>query len=264
MCFPIIYKNCNIIKMTTPATLTSSPHFDLNSMLNLQKFYAHDLTKIKINPGPAGDDANDNAIKGLTAKLNSMSTNVSDSQAQAHAVLFKQKIVNNILETESDRLDAKKANIDTAMQGQKRMIALNNNYQKRYAAYTKIMIAITVGLVIYIFMDRLMALMPFIPELVFYIIIIVILGGIIFYCYLVWIDVKRRELTNFDEIALPAPDLSGTPTASSSTTPSTTPSGAGGPGSKTDYDGCVGQDCCGYDAEGDPIPWSPTTGCSIR
>lgn len=252
--------------MATPSSssaTTSSPHFDLTGVLNLQKKYATDLTRIKVDPNT--DNANSNAITNLTNQLNSMATNVVGSQTQAQAVLYKQKIVNDILETENNRLKDKEANVRTAMEGQKRMIALNNNYQKRYAAYTKIMIAITVGLVIYIFMDKLMALMPFIPELVFYIIIIVILGGIIFYCYLVWIDVKRRELTNFDEIALPAPDLSGTPSANANAgamrTPSGTGTGTGGSNSKVD---CVGPDCCGYNTStGEPIPWNPDTGCSI-
>ena len=242
------------------ATPNSSPHFDLNSIFQLQKNYALDLTKIKIDP--TTDTGNQNAIGDLTSKLNSMNTNLAGSQAQANAVIYKQKLVNDILETEKQRLDAKKANIDTAMQGQKRMIALNNNYQKRYAAYTKIMIALTIGIVIYIFMDKLMVLMPFIPQIVFYLIIIVILGLIIGYCYLVWIDVQRRELTNFDEVALPPPDLSGSPAADSNAGGS--PSGAGtNSGNGVDYSNCVGADCCGVDANNNPIPWSPTTGCSI-
>lgn len=244
--------------MTTPS---SSPHFDLNSLLQLQKNYALDLTSIKADG--TTDTGNQNAIQNLTNKLNSMSTNLAGSQAQANAVIYKQKIVNDILETEKQRLDSKKANIDTAMEGQKRMIALNNNYQKRYAAYTKIMIVITIGIVIYIFMDKLMVLMPFIPEIVFYLIVIVILGGVVFYSYLVWMDVKRRELTNFDEIALPAPDLSGSPSAKSGAAGSGV-GGAGGTPGSTDFSNCVGSACCGYDANtGEPIPWDPNTGCSI-
>lgn len=246
--------------MTTP---TSSPHFDLNGILNLQKNYALDLTKIPIDPNTNSN--NNTAITNLTNKLNSMSANVTNSQAQAQAVLYKQKLVNDILDTEKHRLDAKKANIDTAMQGQKRMIALNNNYQKRYAAYTKIMIAITVGLVIYIFMDKLMALMPFIPEIVFYLIVIIILGSIIFYCYLVWIDIKRRELTNFDELALPAPDLSGTPSADSGAgAGGATTGGDGTAKSDRDYSNCAGGDCCGIDTTGKPIPWSAEFGCGYK
>lgn len=236
-------------------TTSSSPHFDLNNVLNMQQKYAVDLTNIPINADT--NNSNTNAINDLTTKLSSMRDNVQSSQAGSQAVIFKQKIVNDIIDTETKRLNDKKANIDTAITGQKRMVALNNNYQKRYAAYTKMMIAITVGIVIYIFMDKLMAMAPFIPPVVFYLIIIVVLGTIVVYVYLLWADIQMREKTNFDELALPAPDLSGSPSANAGAGgASGGAGGAGTPGSTIDYSNCQGNACCKTGTT-----WDPTKGC---
>lgn len=248
--------------MATPMT---SPHFDLKNTLNVQQKYAVDLTKMPIDANM--NSANDNAIQNLNTQLAQLYNNVSNSQIGSNSVLYKQKIVNDILDKENARLQAKQTNINTAISGQKRIIALNNNYQKRYAAYTKMVIAIVVGLVLYIFIDKLRVLLPFIPEIVFYLIIIVILGSIIFYVYLLWIDIHKREPTNFDELALPAPDLSGAPSAAdaaaaaNSATPGSGPSGSSG---TVDYTNCKGADCCGYDEYGNKIPYSPSTGCATQ
>jgi hypothetical protein len=231
----------------------TQPHFDLKGMIELQRQYAVDLTKMPV------DTVDNTAITSLTTKLNDIYSSFNGSQANSNSVLLKQQIVNDILDTEKQRLDAKKENIDTAMSGQKRMIALNNNYQKRYAAYTKMMIAIIVGIVIYIFMNKLMILMPFIPESIFYTIIIVILGTIVFYIYLVWLDISRRELTNFDELSIPAPDLSGAPTAASTAGSSTPGSASGGAAAAKSFTDCTSGDCCGTGTT-----WYSEYGCVVN
>ena len=224
------------------STSAPPPHFDLKNMLDLQKNYAIDLSKMPL--ASSMTDNNDNPIYTLKANLNSLNEKLQGSQAESNSVIYKQKIINDILDTEKQRLDLKKTNIDTAISGQRRMVDLNHSYQKRYAAYTKIMIAIVIGLVIFIFINKLMALMYFIPEPVFYIIISIILGGIFFYCYLVWIDVRRRDLTNFDELALPSPDLSGSPSSTSDSSSASGGSPSAGPSAR-DYSSCTAQACCG-------------------
>ena len=147
--------------------MSTPPHFDLQSMLNLQKQYAIDLSYTAI-----GVD-NSNAMSDLNSKLNTLYNADSGSQLASNSVLYKQELINDILTTEANRLDQKKHNIDSAVTGQQRMIEINDSYQKRYAAYTKMAIAFIVGLVLYIFMNRLMILLPFIPEIIFYILIII-------------------------------------------------------------------------------------------
>lgn len=250
--------------MATPMT---SPHFDLNNMLSLQQKYALDLSEIPIDSST--NTSSNNAISNLNQQLSGLYNNVSNSQAGSQAVIFKQKIVNDILETENSRLKAKKNNIDTAISGQKRMIELNNNYQKRYAAYTKMIIAIVIGIILYIFMDRLKILLPFIPSFIFYFLVIVILGMIGLYVILMYLDILNRDNMNFDEYMLPPPDLSGTPSATSSGsgsgTDTGTPSAANaGALSLLDYSNCTAQSCCGLAADGKTqLSFSPTKGCYL-
>lgn len=239
------------------STSAPPPHFDLKNMLDLQKNYAIDLSKMPLASTMTDDN---NPIRTLQTNLNSLNKKLQGSQAESNSVIYKQKIINDILDTEKQRLDLKKTNIDTAISGQRRMVDLNHSYQKRYAAYTKIMIAIVIGLVIFIFINKLMALMSFIPEPVFYIIISIILGGIFFYCYLVWIDVRRRDLTNFDELALPSPDLSGSPSSTSNSGSASGGSPSAGPSAR-DYSSCTGADCCGFDPSGNQYNFSYALGC---
>lgn len=221
-----------------------APHFDLNTYLDLQKSYAIDLTQVSADSNT--NTSGTNAINTLKTKLDTVYNSLGTGQTQAQSVLYKQKFINNILDTENARLVAKRDNIDTAINGQRRMIALNNNYQKRYAAYTKIAIAITVGVVLYFFMDKLKVLMPFIPEFIFYLLIIVILGIIFIYIIVVLNDIGRRELTNFDELHIPAPNV---PAASPSaiSPPSTSNSGgdgSSGGSSQSTTATCSGPQCC--------------------
>ena len=245
-------------------TPVSAPHFDLNSMLKLQQDYAIDLTKIPIDAQL--NNSNNNAVSNLNSKLNVLYDKITNSQLGSQSVLYKQEMINEILNKEDRRLKDKKANIDVAISGQKRMINLNNNYQKRYAAYTKMLIAFIIGLVIFIFMNKLMKLMPFIPKAVFYVIIIVILGIDVIYIYLVYSDLSRRSLLNYDEVTLPLPYSLSSP-ADATGNPNGSVGGAvsnnAGDANAGDFFGCVGQDCCGVDQQGNHIPFSPETGCAI-
>jgi hypothetical protein len=247
--------------MSTPMT---SPHFDLNNMLKLQQNYSVDLTKIPIDA--ATNSSNNNAVSNINNQLNSLYNNITSSQAASQAVLFKQKIVNDILDTESQRLKAKKANIDTAISGQKRMIVLNDNYQKRYGAYTKMAIAFVVGIIAYVFIDKLKVLLPFIPDFVYYILTIVVLGSIAIYIYVLYMDILKRDKMNYDEYTLAPPSTPATHISADGTISGSGGAGsgaAGTPGSASNYENCIGPQCCGVDQNGKPIPYSETKGCYI-
>ena len=212
--------------------MSTSPHFDLNSMFGLQQNYATDLSYVSI------DVNNKNTIADLNTKLANLSSSDANSQLASNSVLYKQELINDILTTESDRLQQKKQNIDSAITGQQRMIELNNSYQKRYTAYTKMAIAFSVGLVIYIFMNKLMILLPFIPEFIFYILISIILGCIIIYIYLLYVDVQRRNVMNYDEIMVTTPNVVVSSPNGSAPAPASSQVSAASPV------GCYNQDCC--------------------
>ena len=65
-------------------------------------------------------------------------------------VLIKQKDMIQIIDNENNRLREKKQNVDNALEGQQRLITLNNSYRLRYADYIKILIIITISISIYV------------------------------------------------------------------------------------------------------------------
>jgi hypothetical protein len=73
-----------------------APHFDLNSLLNLQKNYAMNLDGINIS----GAEGQDPAIKNLNEKLKQLNIDINDSKIKANATLENQNAVNTILNTE--------------------------------------------------------------------------------------------------------------------------------------------------------------------
>ena len=60
-----------------------------------------------------------------------MHNQLDKSQLNSERILLKQRNVNNILDTEKTRLQEKKANVDDAIQGQKRMINIHKSYSKK-------------------------------------------------------------------------------------------------------------------------------------
>ena len=79
----------------------------------------------------------DSDIGNLYNGLNSTTLNTND-------VLIKQKEMINIVNSEQKRLNEKKQSVDNALEGQQRLITLNNSYRLRYADYTKMIIIFTI------------------------------------------------------------------------------------------------------------------------
>ena len=86
--------------------------------------------------------------------LNSTTLNTND-------VLIKQTEMINIVNNEQRRLNEKKQSVDNALEGQKRLITLNNSYRLRYADYTKMIIIITILLSIFILVSLAKKYIPF-------------------------------------------------------------------------------------------------------
>jgi hypothetical protein len=120
--------------------------------------------------------------------------------------LRQQETVNQILTEENSRLEDKKTNIDSAIQGQKRIINLNNSYSKRIAAYTKIIMFAVFAFTIMIIATLLKRRFPIISDSVVSIVYILMISASIIYAILGVVDISAREVTDFDKLAIPAPD----------------------------------------------------------
>jgi len=212
----------------------SNSNIDLSTFLQLQSQYTNDLSHIPIDPSQTG---NANAIHDLSNQLSTMYNSLSTSTASAQNTIDEQNKINSILQNEYSRLEQKKQNITTAVQGQQRVLELNNSYQKRYTAYTNIMIAVVATLLIYLVINYLDNNVPIFPKAILYVLTIVLFSVAIIYISWVSIDILRRDNINFDELALARPqtDASGNVIATNMTNQTFNPLG---------YYGCIGQACC--------------------
>lgn len=212
----------------------TNSNIDLSTFLQLQSQYTNDISQIPIDPAQT---ANANAIQDLSSQLSTMYTSLSTSTAGAQNTIEEQNKLNAILQNEYSRLQQKQQGIKTAITGQHRVIELNNSYQKRYTAYTNIIIAVVATLVIYILISYLDNNVPIFPKVILYVSTILLLSASIIYIFWVYTDILRRDNINFDEINLPKPaiDASGNVVASNMTNNLSNPLG---------YYGCIGQSCC--------------------
>jgi len=171
--------------------------FDLTAFIGLQKQYVSDLSGI-----PTSTTAD---ITDLYTKLSALDTALTSSNANTNSLLLQQNAINNILTTETDRLDSKKASIDNAITGQKRLMQLNDTYRKRYSAYIKVVLIIVLALVIIIALIFINKIFPFIPEAVYTLLYIIILSGSIIYASIILLDIQSRDKFEYDKRTRPPP-----------------------------------------------------------
>ena len=233
---------------------------DLNSLIALQQTYALDLSGLNVQV--TGDRTS--PITELGNKLGNLQTAADKASASINDTLTKQSIVNGILETENYRLTEKKQSIDNAISGQRRILQLNDSYRKRYAAYTRLILAIVFTLVVLFLVNLLKKRFPIIPDSVVMLLYIIIVSAYIIYAILLVTDINRRDRTNFDELDLNGPSVID-PAAIKKQSEKAAKSGdlLG----YLNINGCVGSYCCGpttkYSATysrcmPDPVPTCPS------
>jgi hypothetical protein len=208
---------------------------DLNSIIALQQTYANDLAGLNVDQGAS-------VINALDTNLTKLQSAASAASASINDTLTKQSIVNGILETENDRLTDKKKSIDNAISGQRRILQLNDSYRKRYAAYTRLILAIVFTLVVLFLVNLLKKRFPIIPDSVVMLLYIIIVSAYIIYAILLVADINRRDRTNFDELDLNGPSVID-PAAIKKQSEKAAQSGdlLG----YLNINGCVGSYCCG-------------------
>lgn len=178
--------------------------FDLKTFIELQKQYSSDLAGISTSTNVDKETAT-NAIKDLDTKLGNLDKALNDSNANTNVLFLQQRAINNILTTEDERLESKKASIDNAMKGQQRLIQLNDTYRKRYSAYIKLVLIIVLALVVIIALMFINKIFPFIPEAVYTLLYIIILSGSIIYAWIVISDIQKRDKFEYDKRTRAAP-----------------------------------------------------------
>jgi hypothetical protein len=137
--------------------------------------------------------------------LEGMSIIEGNTNSTIGGILTHQNDVKNIVEHETERLNAKKAHIDGVLFSQKRELDLNESHRLKHRYYLYIFIILVCAMVAYILVAKLRESLTFIPDMVFDIMVIltIIIPG--FLIYFTIMDIRRRDHMDFSKLNLHAP-----------------------------------------------------------
>lgn len=171
---------------------------NIYGILDLQRQQLRDISTI-YNTSNVANTAN------LQSSLSSASNNLSAVAGATNDALNRQSDVLNIMNEENARLQAKQEQIDTARDGQKRLIMLNDSYRKRYTHYLNMMVVIVIGLAIVFALAVIQRITGFIPSGIMYILYIAIISGTLIYAGLIWTDLPNHQLIDYDVLQIKGP-----------------------------------------------------------
>jgi len=156
------------------------------------------------------DFSNDYTGNPHDIDLSTLKTELNSKDGKVSAVLTKQKQVNNILQSEINRLNQKKTQLDNAQKGQMRVLMMNESYRKRQAEYIKLIIAVVFVFALVIIMRYMRAYFNVLPDTVYTLLHILLFSSVIIYSFVTYININSRETTNFDRLDMPAPNIEHT------------------------------------------------------
>jgi hypothetical protein len=216
---------------------------DLSGVFYVQQQYLTDLSGLS-----TGTDVS-KYVSTLQNQLNDAYGKYSTANISSTAVLDHQAQMNTIIKAENDRLNEKKKNVDDALFAQKRVIAFNDSYRKKYRTQIDILIIIVIALLLYLGLLLLEKNVPMVPGFVIGILKIAVITVAFILVYILMAKINKRDNMDFDKLLLSAP-TSGNTYVNGNTTSS---------GSTSDYGGyCAGAACCSTGTT-----WSNTNGQCI-
>jgi len=156
----------------------------------------------------------------LQGYLDTINSDIVDSSSAITSLSYQNE-TKQILDHEMGRLIEKKNGIDDAYAGTKRIVQLNQNYQKRYWDYTKVLIMWVFILFAYLLYGMLETYFPMIPPVLFDILMIIFVTMGILYTLYIYGTLQRYDLANYGKIdvgrpsSIPTPDPTATPSPGS-------------------------------------------------
>jgi hypothetical protein len=213
----------------------ASPYVNIAGLLNVQSNYLAD-----VGAGTNSDGVNAATnLSNINNQLNGMASAMANTSTGY--LLTGQDTVYTILAREKDRITEKAKSIDIASQGQDRLIQLNTNYKKRYAAYNSIIIAAVLALIVFAGIIALRSV-PFIPAVLLNVASIALLAVTAIYCGSTYVSIVNRDSIYFDELDTNSTYMKSVGSITHDISGSST-TGAGS-GLNFNIGSCLGQQCC--------------------
>lgn len=159
---------------------------DISGILGIQRAL--------LNVGSTVNDANFNALD----------TAVNNANNSILPTLTYQKEVMGIVDREKNRLKTRKAIIDNAYMGQRRMVELTDSVTAKNQAYNHMLFIIV--LIIFAYLGiKILKSMEIVPSIVLEIANIIVISVGIIYCVYLYIDIKKRYNMNFNQVVMREP-----------------------------------------------------------
>lgn len=215
----------------------TTPFFDLSGAFHAQRNHLKDLK----DRGLSNTD--------MTSKLNAISNNLEilytdfkNANETTSKVITNQTDVKEIVDTELNRLQQKKTNVDTALEGQKRMVQLNESYRQRYLYYTRVVVIIVIFLIIYIIINVASKYLTTIPETLFDVIYFILGVLLVFILYFLYLNYSNRDNMDFNKLKYGPPNIP--PSANQIQEQQKNALRSGDLLGSINITGCVGDKCC--------------------
>lgn len=178
-----------------------TPFFDLSGA-----FYAQQNHLIDLKNRTTDTDLNTN-LNNISSNLNTLYNNFVNASGTTNAVLTNQTDVKNIVDTELNRLQQKKTNVDTALEGQNRMVQLNESYRQKYSYYTRVLVIVVIFLVLYIIISVFNKYLSDIPQALFDVIYFILGILLLFVLYFFYLDYSNRDNMDFNKLNYGPPNI---------------------------------------------------------
>jgi hypothetical protein len=150
--------------------------------------------------GPSLVSNNPESLGALQTNINSLNNNLKTIQGQSNATLSQQQSMNQIVSNETIRLNDKKQTVDNAYSSQQRAIYMNENIQKRYSAYTKIIIIWVIAAFVLFILNLIEPYMTFLPPLFFPLKYITIFSTVFIFSFIIYMDIQKHERLDYDRL----------------------------------------------------------------
>ena len=174
---------------------------DLSGIFYIQQQYLADLSALtQYGAGSTGV----NYMQYLGNNLTNVYNSYQQANPNAVAVLTGQNDMKTIIDNENARLNTKKASVDSALFGQKRMAHFSDSYSKKYFAQMKILFIIIIVILIYLGLTYLDNLIQ-VPDSIFTFIMLVVGVFAVLVILLTIRDIRRRYNMDFDKLNLTSP-----------------------------------------------------------
>ena len=199
---------------------------------------------VRSNNDSTGNPGFSSKLIGLNTNLIGMDASLNSVNSTLLGAMAHQDQMYTIITNEKTRINNQADSLKNAVQGQQRIINLNDSYRKRYGQYLKIAIAITVILLlIWIFKVIESRFPDVVPSFIYDLLTIAVVSLGLIYCYLVYSVIGTRDPLNYDQLRLaPPPNAFVNIDISGNAAPNSNKSTSGG--DLTDDQGCRGQACC--------------------